>query len=252
MSKLKCQIPYNYVYGEKIVKMIYDNKQWIDSIYFGFENACRDMGRCDKDVDYHINFLRKIKQETGIKLAYVLNTVLDEKLNNTDKIILNSGMVDIVIIAKDSLYREVYNWYGDSFDYEVSRFYYYIKENTGEIETNAKYYAFGFERELVDFWKKKNRNQLIYIVNENCYDKCEMKLVHNTNQLVRNKGEKIAKFNCPYIDKRRFYDYIDIDAVNDKYSIDILKICDRAFPDEKLENELEKWLEYIKIKALTE
>lgn len=244
-DQIKCQIPYNYIYGEEIISIIYSNKDYIDSIYFGFENACRATILNKYTVDEHINKLTKIKKETGIKMAYVLNTLLPASLNGIDKAILNTDLVDVVIAARDSVFEEVNILYKNKFEYELSRFYYLIPENVNRsLEQKASYVAFGFEKELCVCTSKDVKK--IYIVNENCYEGCNMKLVHNINQLRRNMGERIEKFNCPFLDKRRFYDYYDIDLICKKYSIQILKVCDRAFPDNRLKEELHKWIRYVK------
>ena len=246
-KNIKCQIPYNFEYGSKILEIIYDNRESIDSIYFGFENACRDLGRNRNTVEEHMDKLIKIKKETGIKLAYVLNTIVKTNINDCDRYVLDSGQIDIVIIALDDMYRQIYEIYGEQFEYEVSRFYYLLDENINrQLESRANCFAFGFEKELEQYVGFSNAKKIIYIVNENCYKDCDMKLIHNMNQLKRNAGENIPKFNCPYLDKRRFYSYEDIDHVCDSYPISILKVCDRAFSDDVLEEEFGKWLNYVK------
>ena len=240
------QIPYNYGYSKPVKDFINERLDIIHTIYFGFTNASRATILNNKTVEEHERCLRKFKDK-GVKMAYVINQVIDfEGLDENDKYFLDSDLVDIVILSQDKAFDAIYEIYGDKFVYETSRFYFYLKKNTGSLLKKSSIIAFGFKEELDKYWdkvKKANPNMMIsFISNENCYSKCDMKMVHNANQNLRNNGVDIPKFNCPYIDKRHFYSEDEVQEVCRLYSIKIIKVCDRAFDDEKLLEHMRKWV----------
>jgi hypothetical protein len=241
-----CQIPYNFQFGDAVLDFIYNNSSMIDSIYFGFENACRSMKHNDKTIETHLEKLKSLKKDLGIKLAYTLNTIIPVDLHESDYYILDSGIVDVVIVALDDVFAQLYAKYRNAFDYELSRFYFLIDGNRQGMLKFSKYAAFGFEKEVCSYFRRcqdvKKDYKLMYIANENCYPGCEFKMQHNKNQIERNNGLRKDKFNCPYQDTRKFYTREDIEAVHRKYPIDILKVCDRAFSDDRLLGEMKKWV----------
>ena len=240
------QIPYNFEYSKPMKNYINEKLHLIHSIYFGFTNASRATVLNKKSLEEHVKCLKEFKDK-GIKLAYVLNQVIAfNGLDETDKFFLESNLVDIVILSQDKMFDYVYERYGDKFIYETSRFYYYLNNNKGKLLENSQIVAFGFKKELDQYWKeiyRVNPNiSISFIANENCYSKCEFKIQHNTNKNLRNNGVEVAKFNCPYLDKRYFYSEEDVNKVCEEYPIEIIKVCDRAFDDATLLEHMRKWV----------
>lgn len=240
------QIPYNYGYSKTVKDFINERLDIVHTIYFGFANASRATILNNKTIEEHERCLREFKNK-GVKMAYVINQVIDfEGLDENDKYFLDSDLVDVVILSQDKAFDAIYEIYGDKFAYETSRFYFYLKENTGRLLEKSSIIAFGFKEELDKYWdkvKEANPNMMIsFISNENCYSKCDMKMAHNANQNLRNNGADIPKFNCPYIDKRNFYSEEEVQEVCRLYPIEIIKVCDRAFDDEKLLEHMRKWV----------
>lgn len=240
------QVPYNYEYSLPVREFVSENAKLIHSIYFGFSNASRATILDKMGIEEHMKCLSDFKQK-GISLAYVLNQVIDfNGLDEYDKYFLDSGLVDIVILSQDTAFEYIYEKYGDKFEYETSRFYFYLNNNDGILLKASSIVAFGFEKELDLHWNKIstiNPNvKISFIANENCYSKCKLKIQHNANQNLRNKGIDVEKFNCPYIDKRYFFTEEDVKTVCEKYPVEIIKVCDRAFDDEKLLQHMRKWV----------
>lgn len=240
------QIPYNYEYSRQVKDFINERLDVIHTIYFGFASASRATILNSKSIEEHVECLREFKNK-GVQLAYVINQVIDfTELDEYDKYFLNSDLVDIVILSQDKAFECIYEKYGDKFTYEASRFYFYLKENSGTLLEKSSIIAFGFREELDKHWdkiKEINPNiKISFISNENCYSRCDMKIAHNENQNLRNNGVDIPKFNCPYINKRHFYSEEEVQSVCEAYPVEIIKVCDRAFNDAILLEHLRKWV----------
>jgi hypothetical protein len=247
---LKCQIPYNFNYNNTLFQYLSDYRHIIDSVYFGFSNGSRPIKKNSRDLKYHLTKLAKIKNILGIKLVYVLNSVIPIEIGDSDKEILSSGIVDVVTIARDEVYVQVQSLakrYNLNFEYEVSRFYNYIHENQNNLIKSANFIMYGFEHEIQKYLTLKNDNEGIkfgYIVNEHCYPMCDKKLQHNSNVILRNLGQTDEKFSCPYKEKRILYTTKEIKSVCLKYPVEILKLCDRTMSDGELLNIFEKWFPF--------
>lgn len=255
---VRCQIPYNNCYNEELINYLKSNKELLHSIYFGFANGSRPIKKFDRTIDEHIEFLNSIKKVLDVKLSYVLNTVIPIELNEIDKKVISSGIVDIVTIARDDVYTQVKDLtekLGIKVEYELSRFYTKIKENNDLLKKAANISVYGFEKEIESFSKYDsnfNIKEKSFILNERCYPNCEFKLQHNTNVILRNLGKTTKKFSCPYKDQRSVFTPDEIKYICAKYDIDILKICDRNMTDEELLELLKNWLPILNTYNLME
>ena len=182
-----------------------------------------------------------------VRLNFVLNSVIPVQVTDFECFMLESGLIDIVTIARDDIYEPIKEYIDKKnfkMVYEASRFYNYIGENKGILLKNAGILTYGFEHELP---ANKNEEQLLcFIANERCYDKCEFKIEHNTNVLLRNLEVTLEKFSCPYKDKRQVYSHEKVERICRKYNIDLLKFCDRTMTDKELLEVFQLWFPFIK------
>lgn len=244
---IKLKLPYNFYYSEELIEYLEDYADLIDSIYFSFTKGSRPLKNLQDSRYFHIKKLEKIKERLNVKLNYVLNSVIHIEVTELDQFIFESNLVDIVTLARDDVYESVSEYIEKKnlrMCYEASRFYRHIDNNQGTLLNNANILTYGFEYELPH--DKKNDQLLCFIANERCYDKCEFKIKHNTNVLLRNLGETIEKFSCPYKDKREIYSKEKVMNICEEYNVDLIKFCDRTMTDHELLHIFKDWFPYIK------
>lgn len=244
---IKLKIPYNFMYSDQLIDYLENYSDLIDSIYFSFSKGSRPIKNLLDNKFLHMKKLENIKNRLQVKVNFVLNSVISIPITDLEYFILESGLIDIVTIARDDVYNPIkeYNEKRNiNIDYEASRFYKYIKENTGALQENADILTYGFEHELPR--KKREEQLLCFIANERCYDKCDFKVEHNTNVMLRNLGLTSEKFSCPYKDKREIYSMEKVHRICQEYEVDLLKFCDRTMSDDELLEIFRLWFPYIK------
>lgn len=233
--KMKLKLPYNYSYDEELMAYLEENSNIIDSVYFSFSKGSRPIKNVNESRYYHLKRLEKIKYKLGCKLNFVMNSVIQIDFTEFEQAILESGIVDIVTLARDDIYKKIRDYNegeGIKIAYEASRFYNYIEDNKGDLLRNADILTYGFEHELST--PKSEKQLRCFIANERCYEHCDFKIKHNTNVILRNLGKTTEKFSCPYKEKREIYSVEKVSRICNQYNIDLLKICDRTMTDEQL------------------
>lgn len=243
---IKLKLPYNFSYSEELTDYLEPYSDMIDSIYFSFSKGSRPIKKLQDRRYFHMKKLEKIKERLKVRLNFVLNSVIPVQVTDFECFMLESGLIDIVTIARDDIYEPIKEYVDKKnfkMIYEASRFYNYIGENNGILFKNAGILTYGFEHELP---ANKNEQLLCFIANERCYDKCEFKIEHNTNVLLRNLEVTLEKFSCPYKDKRQVYSHEKVERICRKYDIDLLKFCDRTMTDKELLEVFQLWFPFIK------
>lgn len=246
IMRVTLKLPYNFSYSEELIEYLETYSELIDSIYFSFSKGSRPIKTLHDSRYFHIKKLEKIKERLQVKLNYVLNSVVPVKFTDFEQFILESNLIDIITIARDDVY-EPFSQYIEKknlkMHYEASRFYNHIEENKGILLKNADIVTYGFEHELP---ADKNKDQLLcFIANERCYHKCEYKIEHNTNVILRNLEATTEKFSCPYKEKRELYSHEKVQKICQKYNIDLLKFCDRTMTDKELLETFQSWFPFI-------
>lgn len=243
---IKLKLPYNFSYSEELMEYLEPYSHMIDSIYFSFSKGSRPIKNVRDRRYFHIKKLENIKERLQVKLNFVLKSVIPLEITDFEYFIIESGLVDIITIARDDVYEPISQFVEKKelkVLYEASRFYNHIKENEGLLLKNADILTYGFEHELpTDI----NEDQLLcFIANERCYDKCEHKIKHNTNVLLRNLELTSEKFSCPHKDKREVYSHEKVQRICEEYNVDLLKFCDRTMTDEELLEIFQSWFPFI-------
>jgi len=247
IMNIKLKLPYNFSYSEELLEYLETYSEMIDSIYFSFSKGSRPIKKLQEGRFFHIKKLENIKERLQVKLNFVLNSVIPQQVTDFEYFILESNLIDIVTIARDDVYEPISQYVEKKnlkILYEASRFYNHIEDNEGLLLKNANILTYGFEHELPS---DRNKDQLLcFIANERCYDKCEYKIKHNTNVLLRNLEITSEKFSCPYKDKREVYSHEKVQRICEKYKVDLLKFCDRTMTDKELLEIFQSWFPFIK------